>query len=104
MLSQGALGCINKEIPALPSPDLWILLAIFTFHHRLPNTPSLAQCNRDRHLENPTHLRFIYRSSKNEGTAASPVTGWWMRCRQGTGLQEQCGHSLPSAREKPLLS
>lgn len=62
MPSQGAHGCINEEIPAVPSPDAGIFSAILMFDHSLPNGPSLEHYDtRTKSHKTHTPLRFIIR-------------------------------------------
>lgn len=109
-----AHGCVKQEIPAVLSPGVRILTAILIFNHRLPNGPSLAQCNRESHFKNPhtlgdllleiLWLRFSKKkcikraAAGQEGSAVSAATGRGTStaraCGQlGTGLWDPCSHS-----------
>lgn len=111
-----ALGCVKQEIPAVLSPGVHILTAILILNHRLPNSPSLAQCNKQSHFKNPHTLgdllleslwlrfskkKWIKRAvAGQEGTAVSAATG--QGTSTGQGMRAAGDRAVGPMQPQPL--
>lgn len=111
-----AHGCVKQEIPAVLSPGVHILTAILIFNHRLRNSPSLAQGNRESHLKNPhtlgdlllesLWLRFSKKKcikravAGQEDTAVSAATG--RGTSTGQGMRAAGDRAVGPMQPQPL--
>lgn len=80
--SQGAHGCVNEEIPADPSPDVGIFLAILCFTTDCPVAPAYNTVTRGQSHVKPTPTSDLLLESR------------WLsknRCiKRAAGGQEGC--------------